>query len=109
MKTVSLNLSGLKNVNLSPDPKTKWMCVICDDSVAIFKEYSVWRHHIENHQTFRTNFPEGSQERAESDWILQSELYYFHALCDVPVWYVTNFKRETMNKLILLFITFEFV
>ncbi len=43
---------------------------------------------------------------AEFDCIPQPQLYYFYALCDAPVSDGMKFKRETMNKHILLFITF---
>uniref|UniRef100_A0A9J8BA81 C2H2-type domain-containing protein n=1 Tax=Cyprinus carpio carpio TaxID=630221 RepID=A0A9J8BA81_CYPCA len=48
---------------LPPHPNAKPMCLICNECVAVFKDYNVRRHHSEKHQTFRTNFPEGSQER----------------------------------------------
>ena len=43
---------------------TKPMCLICHECVGVLKGYNVRRHHTEKHPTFRTNFPEGSQERA---------------------------------------------
>ncbi len=43
VKTVHINLPGLKKY--------------------VYLGYNVWRHHMERHQTFLTNFP-GSRERA---------------------------------------------
>ncbi len=49
---------------LPPHPNAKPMCLICNECVAVLKDYNMRRHHVEKHQTFHTNFPEGSQERA---------------------------------------------
>ncbi|KAI2646908.1 SCAN domain-containing protein 3 [Labeo rohita] len=49
---------------LPPHPNAKPMCLICNECVGVLKDYNVRRHHVEKHHTFRTNFPEGSQERA---------------------------------------------
>ena len=54
------------------------------ECVAVFKDCmcSVRRHHIEKHPTVRSNFPEGSQERAvkmQFACILQLDLCYYDA------------------------------
>ncbi len=49
---------------LPPHPNAKPMCLICNECIAVLKDYNMRRHHVEKHQTFHTNFPEGSQERA---------------------------------------------
>ena len=67
---------------LPPNPNAKLMCLICNECVAVPKDYNVRRHHIEKHPTFRSNFPEGSQERAakmQFAGILQPELCYYDA------------------------------
>lgn len=49
---------------LPPTPNAKPMCLLCNDCVAVLKEYNVRRHDLEKHPTFGVNFPEGSQQRA---------------------------------------------
>ena len=48
---------------LPPTPNAKLMCLLCNERVAVNKEYNVRRHHEQRHRTFRVNFPEGSQQR----------------------------------------------
>lgn len=38
-------------------------CLLCNESIAVMKEYNVKRHFSSNHSSFSTNFPEGSEER----------------------------------------------
>jgi len=54
------------------------MCLICDECFAVLKDYNVWRHHIEERQTFRANFPKGSQERAAN---VQSLIACYNRSC----------------------------
>ncbi len=59
-------------------------------------------------QAFWTNFPEGSQERAAK---MQSLIASHNRSCPIVVHFfdvldVTKFKRVTLNKHILFFITF---
>ena len=63
---------------LPPNPNAKPMCLICNECVAVLKDYNVRRHHIEKHPTFRSNFPEGSKERAAK---MQSLLASYNRSC----------------------------
>lgn len=38
------------------------MCLICNERIAVLKEYNIWRHHNEKQQSFQINYPEGLQE-----------------------------------------------
>ena len=63
---------------LPPNPNAKPMCLICNECVAVPKDYNVRRHHMEKHPTFRSNFPEGSKERAAK---MQSLLASYNRSC----------------------------
>ena len=63
----------------------KPMCLICNECVAVLKDYNVRRHHIEKHQTFRANFPEGSRERAAK---VQSLIACYNRSCHAQPEYV---------------------
>ncbi len=41
------------------------MYLIYDECVAMFKEYNVWRHHIEKYQTFWTTFRRDDRRRLQ--------------------------------------------
>lgn len=85
-------------------------CLICNECVVVLKDYNLWRHHIDKHQTFCTNFPRGHQERAaktaEFDSILQPELYYHRTIMHSPraaapfrvSWILAKKKRTFTNS-----------
>ncbi len=77
---------------LPSHPNAKPMCLLCNECVAVCKDYSVRRHHNEKHPTFWANFPEGSQERAEK---VQS-LIACHNRSSTPM--VRNFLRQMCLK-----------
>ena len=56
---------------------------------------NVRRHHIEKHQTFRSNFPEGSQERAV---MMQCLLASYNWSCATMMWTCTAQERATAGN-----------
>ncbi len=96
-----------QNVAIKNIPASQTVCEVNINLAQVF------RHHIEKYQTFQDKLSRGITgegcKSATFDCIPQPEQSYFHALCDVPLSVVMNFKRETMNKQILLFITFVLV
>uniref|UniRef100_A0A3Q0RPI0 SPIN-DOC-like zinc-finger domain-containing protein n=1 Tax=Amphilophus citrinellus TaxID=61819 RepID=A0A3Q0RPI0_AMPCI len=43
--------------------RLKPLCLICNESLSVLKEYNIRRHHVEKHRAFGTAFPEGTEER----------------------------------------------
>lgn len=81
---------------LPPHPNAKPMCLICNECVAVLKDYNMRRHHVEKHQTFHTNFPEGSQERAAK---VQSLIASYNRSSTTMVRSFTGQERATAASL----------
>ncbi len=41
----------------------KPVCLLCNDCIAVMKEYNLKRHYTSNHGSFSASFPEGSEEQ----------------------------------------------
>uniref|UniRef100_A0A3Q3E9I4 HAT C-terminal dimerisation domain-containing protein n=1 Tax=Labrus bergylta TaxID=56723 RepID=A0A3Q3E9I4_9LABR len=81
---------------LPPNASAKPMCLLCNECVAMFKDYNVRRHHFEKRRTFQTNFPEGSQERAAK---VQSLIASYNRSCTTMVRSCTAQERATAASL----------
>lgn len=81
---------------LPPSPNAKPMCLLCNECVAVLKDYNVRRHHIEKHAAFRTNFPEGSPERAAK---IQSLTASYNRSCTTMKRTCTAQERATAASL----------
>ncbi len=106
MKTIGLNLPGLRNTCLFSDSKAKEMCLICSECVAVFRDYSV-------HQwgtTFRKQLYRGITGRG-CVWLHPTTRAVLF-LCTLKCVWVRcdqTLKRETMSKRIFFFITYIYV
>uniref|UniRef100_A0A8C5N8A0 DUF4371 domain-containing protein n=1 Tax=Gouania willdenowi TaxID=441366 RepID=A0A8C5N8A0_GOUWI len=81
---------------LPPGPNAKPKCLLCNECVAVLKDYNVWRHHTEKHATFRTNFPEGSHEMAAK---IQSLTASYNRSCTTMKQTCTAQERATAASL----------
>uniref|UniRef100_A0A3Q2FJ59 SPIN-DOC-like zinc-finger domain-containing protein n=1 Tax=Cyprinodon variegatus TaxID=28743 RepID=A0A3Q2FJ59_CYPVA len=52
----------------------KPMCLLCNKSISVLKDYNLRRHHIEKHPTFCVTFPKGPAERAEKEVITDEKI-----------------------------------
>ena len=86
---------------LPPNPIAKPMCLICNECVAVLKDYNVRRHHIDKHSKFRSSFPEGSQDRAAK---IQSLLASYNRSCATMMRTCTAQERATAASLLVSWI-----
>ena len=75
---------------LPPNPNAKPMCLICNECVAVLKDYN------NKHSTFRSSFPEGSQDRAAK---IQSLLASYNRSCATMMRTCTAQERATAASL----------